>query len=374
MRHLKSSGNNAVRMDDYRQLLNSISALIHEGRESVVRQVNAALVATYWLTGRRIVEFEQKGRNRARYGEALLKHLSGDLKHKLGKGWGEAHLRAIRQFYLTYKGIEKRYTVCSELAKAPALGDVIRSFSLSWSHYRQLMRLDDSVKRRFYENECLRSHWSARQLDREIQAALFERTALSKRKDLVLKKANEHPIIVRPEDEIKDSYVLEFLNLKDEYSELDLEDALIHHLERFLLELGAGFTFVSRQKRFNLDGDEYRMDLVLYHIPLNCYVILDLKIGRFTHAYAGQMNLYLNWAKDHLMPQAESDPIGVVLCANKSSACVKYATGGMSNKIFVSKYQLKLPKPDDLKRELQRGRDLFMQHQIRQRTEEGNKA
>lgn len=371
----------AVRTDSYKELLNSISSLIEQGRKTAVRQINTVLVATYWLMGRQIVEHELKGKKRAEYGEALLQSLASDLSKRFGKGFGYANLNFMRQFYLTYAPEKILQTVSREsLARraslqsdnyAMALGEIARCLPLSWSHYCLLMRIEDPQKRAFYERLCLDGHWSVRQLDRENQSMLYERTALSKRRELVLKKANENPIVVRPEDEIKDSYVLEFLNLKNEYSETDLEDALIHHLERFLLELGAGFAFVARQKRFSLGGDEYRMDLVLFHIPLKCYVILDLKIGRFTHEYAGQMNLYLNWAKDHLIPQAENDPVGIILCADKNNACVKYATGGLSNKIFVSKYQLKLPKPGELERELERGRDLFLRHgTVLQKTKE----
>lgn len=359
-----------VRTDSYKELFDSISSLIEQGRRTAARQINTILVATYWLMGRQIVEHEQKGHKRAGYGEALLETLASDLGKRFGKGFGYVNLSLMRQFYLSYAPGKILQTVSEEsLARRSslqsgnytiALAEIARSLPLSWSHYCLLMRIEEPPKRAFYERLCLDGHWSVRQLDRETQSMLYERTALSKRRELVLKKANENPIIVRPEDEIKDSYVLEFLNLKNEYSETDLEDALIHHLERFLLELGAGFAFVARQKRFNLEGDEYRMDLVLFHIPLRCYVILDLKIGRFTHEYAGQMNLYLNWAKDHLLPSAENDPIGIVLCADKNNACAKYATGGMSNKIFVSKYQLKLPKPDELQRELERGRDIFL--------------
>ncbi len=363
----------AIRTDSYKELFDSISSLIEQGRKTAARQINTILVATYWLMGRQIVEHELKGKRRAEYGEALLQTLASDLSKRFGKGFGYANLNFMRQFYLAYAPEKILQTVSREsLARRAslqsgnytmALGEVARCLPLSWSHYCLLMRIDDPQKKAFYERLCLDGHWSVRQLDRESQSMLYERTSLSKRRELVLKKVNENAIVVRPEDEIKDSYVLEFLNLKNEYSETDLEDALIHHLERFLLELGAGFAFVARQKRFSLDGDEYRMDLVLFHIPLRCYVIIDLKIGRFTHEYAGQMNLYLNWAKDHLIPRAENDPIGIVLCADKNNVCAKYATGGMSNKIFVSKYQLKLPKPDELQRELERGRDLFLQHE-----------
>jgi len=296
----------------YSTLITDLASFIEQGREAAVRYVNTALVATYWLIGRRIVEYEQKGKERAEYGKALPKRLSIDLTKQFGKGWGEPHLRAIRQFYLIYGDIEKRYTLCSESeeSKESKIRYTPRSelipaevlttkaqlafmesfngiFPLSWSHYRLLMRLDEPSKREFYEAECIRGNWSVRQLDRQIQSVLYERTACSKRKMAVIAKAHEKPIILKPQDEIKDPYVLEFLGLKDEYSESQLEEALIRHLEHFLLELGIGFTFVARQKRITLEGSHYRLDLLLYHRILRCLVAIDLKIGEFTHADAG---------------------------------------------------------------------------------------
>jgi predicted nuclease of restriction endonuclease-like (RecB) superfamily len=225
------------------------------------------------------------------------------------------------------------------------------------------MPIEEPRKRSFYEQASIQGHWSVRQLDREINALLYERTALSKRKELVLAKANKNAIVTKPEDEIKDSYVLDFVGLKNEYSESDLEDALIRHLENFLLELGRGFTFVARQKKFVLDGDEYRIDLLLFNISLNAYIVLELKLTKFTHSHAGQTNFYVNWVKDNVSPRAENDPIGIILCSNKNNTTVKYATGGLNNKIFVSKYLLELPKPEELQRELERGRELFLQNQ-----------
>jgi len=255
----------------YSTLITDLASFIEQGREAAVRYVNTALVTTYWVIGRRIVEYEQKGKERAEYGKALLKRLSIDLTKQFGKGWGEPHLRAIRQFYLIYGDIEKRYTLCSESeeSKESKIRYTPRSelipaevlttkaqltfmesfngiFPLSWYHYRLFMRLDEPSKREFYEAECIRGNWSVRQLYRQIQSMLYERTALSKRKLAVIAKAHEKSIILKPQDEIKDPYVLEFLGLKDEYSESQLEEALIKHLEHFLLELGIGFTFVAR--------------------------------------------------------------------------------------------------------------------------------
>ena len=223
-----------------------------------------------------------------------------------------------------------------------------------------LLRLDEPLKRGFYEAECVRGNWSVRQLDRQIQSMLYERTAFSKRRLSVIAKAHENPITLKPEDEIKDPYILEFLGLKDEYSESQLEEALIKHLEHFLLELGVGFTFVARQKRITLEGSHYRLDLLLYHRVLKCLVAIDLKLGEFSHADAGQMNLYLNYLKDREKLPEEDDPIGLILCSDKKKTVIEYALGGMSNKIFVSKYRLQLPDPEILKAEIERERQRLL--------------
>jgi predicted nuclease of restriction endonuclease-like (RecB) superfamily len=380
---------------NYSTLVTDLASLIEQGRKAAVRYVNTALVATYWLMGRRIVEYEQKGKERAEYGEALLKRLSIDLTKKFGKGWGEPHLRAVRQFYLIYGDLEKRYTLCSKSEKADetnirrtpysecvpvklpstklnllSVESFNALFPLSWSHYRLLMRLDEPFKREFYEVECIRGNWSVRQLDRQIQSMLYERTALSKRKLSVIAKAHDKPITLKPEDEIKDPYILEFLGLKDEYSESQLEEALIRHLEHFLLELGIGFTFVARQKRITLEGSHYRLDLLLYHRILRCLVAIDLKIGEFSHADAGQMNLYLNYLKDKEKLPEENDPVGLILCTDKKKTVVEYALGGMSNKIFASKYKLQLPDPKVLKDEIERERQKLLEMKILQEEKE----
>lgn len=356
----------------YRELFSQISLLIEEGRKSATRQINTVLIATYWLMGMRIIEFEQEGKERAAYGEKTLAKLAQELTGKYGKGFGFTQLKTMRQFYLVYRqkgytpssqiALQKGYTLCGQFPYL--LREISTQFPLSWSHYRLFMRIEEPEKRSFYENLSAQEHWSVRQLDRQINALLYERTALSKRKDVVLAKANENPIIVKPEDEVKDSYVLDFLGLKNEYSESNLEDALIRHIENFLLELGRGFAFVARQKRFILDGDEYRIDLLLFHISLARYIVLELKLDKFTHSHAGQINFYVNWVKENVVPRPEHDPFGIILCSEKNNTTVQYATGGLSNKIFVSKYLLALPKPEEFQRELEKGRDLFLQHQV----------
>lgn len=358
------------KVQHYSSLITDLASLIEQGRKAAVRYVNTALVATYWLMGRRIVNYEQKGKERAEYGEATLKRISEDLTLKFGKGFSFPQMKNIRQFYLAYP--EKGYTPSSQLHKtqksqtpsSQSLADTSYTLPLSWSHYCLLMRIEESFQREFYEAECIRGNWSVRQLDRQIQSMLYERTALSKRKLAVLAKAHEKPIVLKPEDEIKDPYILEFLGLKDEYSESQLEEALIKHLEHFLLELGIGFTFVARQKRITLEGSHYRLDLLLYHRVLKCLVAIDLKIGEFNHADAGQMNLYVNYLKDREKLPGENDPIGIVLCTDKKQTIVEYALGGMSNKIFASKYKLQLPDPELLKMEIEHERQRLLEMKI----------
>jgi predicted nuclease of restriction endonuclease-like (RecB) superfamily len=347
--------------ESYSGLITNLASLIEQGRKAAVRYVNIALVTTYWLMGRRIVEYEQKGKERAKYGEATLRKISEDLTRRFDKGFSFPQLKNIRQFYLTYP--EKGYTVSSQTTIA--ISDALSvKVPLSWSHYCLLMRLDEPFKREFYEAECIRGNWSVRQLDRQIQSMLYERTALSKQKLAVIARAHKKSIALKPEDEVKDPYILEFLGLKDEYSESQLEEALIKHLEHFLLELGIGFTFVARQKRLTLEGSHYRLDLLFYHRILRCLVVIDLKIGEFTHADAGQMNLYLNYLKDKEKFPGENDPVGLILCSDQKKTVVEYALGGMNNKIFTSKYKLQLPDPKILKTEIEHERQRLLEMKI----------
>jgi predicted nuclease of restriction endonuclease-like (RecB) superfamily len=368
----------AVKKEPYSALITDLASLIEQGRTAAVRYVNTALVTTYWLIGRRIVEYEQKGKERAEYGEALMERISKDLSTQFGKGFSERNLELMRKLYLSYPisqtvsakslSVEKTQTLSAELSISQTVSGVsetlVHKFPLSWSHYCLLMRLDESFKREFYESECIKGNWSVRQLDRQIQSMLYERTALSKRKLAVINKAHEKPIVLKPEDEIKDPYILEFLGLKDEYSESQLEDALIRHLEHFLLELGTGFTFVARQRRITLEGTHYRLDLLFYHRVLKCLVAIDLKIGKFSHADAGQMNLYLNYLKDKEILPEENDPIGLILCTDKKKTVVEYALGGMSNRIFASKYKLQLPDPEVLKAEIEHEKQRLLEMKV----------
>ncbi|MDZ7624324.1 MAG: PDDEXK nuclease domain-containing protein [Ignavibacteriaceae bacterium] len=235
-------------------------------------------------------------------------------------------------------------------------------FPLPWSHYVRLLSVKDEQARKFYESEALRSGWTVRQLNRQISSQFYERTLLSKNKSAMLKKA-EKPLpedLVTPEEEIKDPVILEFLGLKDEYSENDLEEALILHLENFLLELGGDFAFIGRQKRLRIGNEWYRIDLLFFHRKLRCLVVIDLKVGKFTHADAGQMHLYLNYAKEHWTNKDENPPVGLILCAEKDSAVAKYALEGLPNKVLASEYKLALPDEKILRDELKKTQKLLL--------------
>jgi predicted nuclease of restriction endonuclease-like (RecB) superfamily len=362
---------------DYGQLVADISSLLEHARRTAARTINTILTATYWEIGRRIVEHEQGGKARAEYGEALLVNLAQDLTAKHGRGFSKSNLFQMRAFYIgweifqTPSGIfearvklqtQKRQTLSAESGlalvpvAAPIKQDLVPSgvFPLSWSQYVRLMSVVNMQARAFYETETIRGGWSVRQLDRQIATQFYERTTHSKRQDLMLARGQQAKPedMVSIEDEIRDPYLLEFLNLKDEYSENDLEEAIIRHLEWFLLELGTGFTFVARQKRIRIGDEWYRIDLLLFHRKLKCLVIIDLKIGKFTHADAGQMNLYLNYVREHLMEQGESEPVGLILCSAKNDAVVHYAMGGIKAKVFASHYLTNLPNEETLRNEI----------------------
>jgi len=372
-----------IRKGGYADLLGGLTELFEEARRASVRSVNAVMTATYWEVGRRIVEFEQKGQKRAEYGEQLLERLSGDLSKRFGRGFSIRNLRSFRTFYLGWpigqtlsavspnKGIRQTLSAEFERTPTPETSSQISSpsigrFPLPWSHYVRLLSIEDPQARAFYEAEALRGGWSVRQLDRQISTLFYERTALSRDKAAMLRKGSLARPGERstPEDGIKDPLVLEFLGLKDEYSESVLEEALIRHLEHFLLELGNDFTFVARQKRLRVGDEWYGIDLLFFHRRLRCLIIIDLKIGKFTHADAGQMNLYLNYAKEHWTHPDENPPVGLILCAKGDEAVAHYALGGLSNKVFASRYKLQLPDPKILKREIEAERRRLEQRAI----------
>lgn len=350
----------------YNALVGDITVLVNTARQQAARSVNAIMTATYWEIGRRIIEFEQEGKNRAQYGAQLLAQLSRDLQGRYGRGFSADNLETMRLFYSIYPSSPISETVSRKLiASKPEVLNV--QFPLSWSHYVLLVRRTESTEARsFYEQEALRGGWSVRQLDRQISTQFYERTLLSRNKRAMLQKGEipQPGEVLSPEEAIKDPYVLEFLNLKDEYSESDLEGALIYHLEHFLLELGGDFTFVGRQKRLRIGNEWYRVDLVFYHRRLHCLVIIDLKIGKFTHADAGQMHMYLNYAREHWTHEDENPPVGLVLCSGKDTAVVKYAVEGLPNKVAVSEYKTALPDEEKLKHELEETRRLIESRSI----------
>jgi len=328
--------------NNYNKLIEKISELVAKSRIELARIINTKIVYTYWNIGKYIVEYEQKGKERADYGSELMKSISRELSARLGKGFSQRNIRDMRRMYLTYL---KWQTV---------------SAKLSWSHYCLLISIEDSAKRRFYENETIKNNYSFRELKRQISSALFERLALSRDKKRVMELSKKGYIIKSTRDVIKDPYVLEFLGLpeSEKLSETKLESALIRHLRDFLLELGRGFSFVDRQYRITMNNEHHYIDLVFYHIELKCYVLIDLKVREFRHIDAGQMNFYLNYFRNEINTHGDNPPIGIILCLEKDKVFVDYVLGGLSNTIFASKYKLKLPTPKELTEEIKRDVDL----------------
>ncbi|MFH1288224.1 MAG: PDDEXK nuclease domain-containing protein [bacterium] len=351
----------------YDSVLKDVIFLINEARRISARSINAIMTATYWRIGKRIVEFEQGGKKRAEYGKQLLKRLADDLTQQYSKGFSERNLEQMRNFYLAWpisQTLSAKSFVFEKSQTVSAISDIkdiATHFLLPWSSYVRLLSIKNEHARRFYEKEALRVGWSVRQLDRQINSMFYERVVLSKNKAEMLKKGAvaKHEDIQSPEEEIKDPYVLEFLKLKDEYSENDLEEALILHLEKFLIELGGDFTFVGRQKRLRIGDEWYRVDLIFFHRKLRCLVVIDLKIGKFTHADAGQMHMYLNYASEHWTNAGENPPVGLILCAKKNEAVAKYALSNLPNKVMASEYKIILPDEKIIEEELEKTRKLL---------------
>ena len=431
----------AVVARDYDSVLSGVVELLQEARRASARTVNAIMTATYWEVGRRIVEGEQGGKERADYGKELLKRLSVDLTGRFGRGFSVDNLQRFRSFFVAFplseiyatasrKSVEQKYATPSrisavaagplfqtlsaifvtgeptqksqtpsgqlhnslndcllEIVQTPSallaepilqspigesqaeppfsLLDVLRSlsqrFPLPWSHYVRMLSVKNPLAREFYEIEALRGGWTVKQLNRQIGTQFYERTALSRNKAAMLTKGQQP----KPEDavsvdeEIKDSFVLEFLGLKDEYSESELEEALIRHLETFLLELGGDFTFVGRQRRLRIDDVWYRVDLLFFHRALRCLVIIDLKLDRLTPADIGQMHLYCNYAKANWSRPDENPPVGIILSSGQGDSLVRYALEGLPNPTLVREYRLLLPDEKLLADELTRTRRLL---------------
>ena len=362
---------------NYNCLIKAVSNLVKSARFRVVQTVNTEMVTLYWEIGRHIVEYEQGGSDRAKYGTRLLECLSKDLTRKFGMGFSLRNLRNFRLLYRTFpirqavpaesswrkesksivvgsEIIKKRQSVLAESDKEIQLRTL--PLNLSWTHLLLILRVKEPIARQFYVKQCLLDGWSTRELERQINSMLFERIALSKDKEGILEISKKGQQISKPEDLLKDPYVFEFLNLPGDYrlSETELEQRLIDHLQHFLLELGRGFCFIARQKRITVGIDHFYVDLVFYHRILKCHVLIDLKMGAFKPADAGQMNFYLNYMKENESEPEDNPPIGILLCLDRNELFVKYATAGMNNLILTGRFKLALPSSKLLRAEVQK--------------------
>lgn len=331
-----------------------ISELLDSARKQAKTAVNLSMVYAYYEIGCRIYEEEQQGKERAEYGKYLLKELSDYLLEKYGKGFSVTNLKQMRKFYLTYMNDQIGQTVSDQFKNLPTVSSG-RKFFLSWSHYLKLMRISDVNERHFYEIEAAKNDWSLSELKRQFNSALYERLVLSTNKDKVMRLATEGQVIEKPEDAVKDPYVLEFLGLPElpEYSETELETRIIDHLQKFLLELGTGFAFIGRQVRFTFNEEHFRVDLVFYNRLLRCFVLFDLKIGELKHQDIGQMQMYVNYYDRKVKLEDENPTIGIVLCKDKNNAVVEMTLPENNTQIFASKYQTVLPSKEELKRLLE---------------------
>jgi len=332
-----------VPLESFSTLYKKIKTVLDEARNKVYRAVNFTMVEAYWNIGHLIVEEEQKGKHRAVYGKELIEKLSQKLTNDFGKGFDATNVWNMRKFYMMF----------------PIL-DALRQ-ELTWTHYRLLMRVDDKHSRAFYIEETISENWSTRQLDRQIDSLLFERISLSKDKKGVLKLAQKGQIIEKPEDAVKDPYVLEFLGIpeKHQFKETQLEQALINHLQEFILELGKGFTFVARQKRITVENEHFYIDLVFYNYILKCFVIIDLKVGKLKHQDIGQMDFYVRYFEKEVKQQDDNPTIGLILCSDKNQTMVKYTLLNESKRIFASKYKLYLPTEKELQQEIKKDREII---------------
>ncbi|MBV7533186.1 YhcG family protein [Chitinophaga sp. sic0106] len=349
------------------------------------KQVNIALTLRNWLIGFYILEYEQNGEDRALYGQRLFKEIAVKLKKSGLISIRERHLYLCKDFYKTYPHLSLTAPVKSYLIDLQNVA-ILRTLSaksvtsagstsqpmveniqtapdlllnrLSFSHFIELLKSDSPLKRSFYEKEAIKNNWSVRDLQRAINSMLFERTGLSRDKAALLSSQTQGEGL-KPEDVFRNPYMLEFLGLEEKavYTETELEQAIISHLHNFLLEMGSGFCFEARQRRITFDNTHYRIDLVFYHRILKCHVLLDLKIGEFTHADAGQMNVYLNYYNEHEKSEGDNPPVGIILCANKNENLVRYATTGLPQQVFVSKYLINLPSEAELAKIIEEEQD-----------------
>jgi predicted nuclease of restriction endonuclease-like (RecB) superfamily len=362
---------NDIERDHQEAFYRRICDILTAARTGVARTVNTAQVLSNWLIGREIVEAEQQGKHRADYGENLLKNLAQQLKQDFGAGYSYSNLKYIRQFYLVFPQLLAAEEIGHAVRDQSLSGSNLAGLSnpnpswqpgqlhpnLSWTHYRTLMRVEQPEARAFYEIEALKNNWSARELERQINSFLFERLAKSLDKEGLMQLATQGQIIQQPTDVFKDPVVIEFLGLPESprLTESDLETALIGNLQAFLLELGKGFAFVSRQERITLDDDHFYIDLVFYHTILKCYILIDLKVGKLTHGDLGQLQLYVNYYDQERCAVNDNPTLGLILCSDKNDAVVKYTLGPeQHHKIFASRYKLHLPTEAELKAELLR--------------------
>ena len=322
----------------YQSLLGRMSEAYTAGRMRALQAINTHITETYWQVGRHLVEFEQAGDLRAEYGKALINTLAADLGLRHGKGFSRSNLVYMRLLYLRYP-----------ISQKP-------SHQLSWSHYVELLKLDDALERGFYEKQAIAEHWSVPELKRQKASSLFLRLAASKDKAGILQLASQGQIVEQPADLLREPYVFEFLKIPEPHqiSETQLETVLCDHLQPFLLELGKGFTFVGRQYRVTINNSHYKVDLVFYHRILRCFVLIDLKLGDVHHHDIGQMNLYLGYFAHEENGEGDNPPIGIILSRHKDELLVEYATYGMNSQLFVQQYQLYLPDREALRRELER--------------------
>lgn len=325
-----------IQPNQYTDLISRIGDLLQAGRQKAAQSVNTILVQTYWEIGRHIVEYEQKGNVRAEYGTQLFERLSKDLTEMYGKGFGRSNLLYMRKLYVSFQ-------ISGTL-----------SHLLTWSHYYEILKADTALEISFYAKQCELEKWSVRELKRQMKSMLFHRLALSKDKEGVLKLATEGHQVEKPEDLIKDPFVLEFLNIPEQYQYLEneLEDKIISNLQQFIMEMGKGFAFIGRQYRMSIGGKHFHLDLLFYHRILKCFVLIDLKRGEIDHQDVGQMNLYLNYFKKEEATEGDNEPVGIILGAYKNQILVEYATDSITNKVLLSKYQLYLPDKDMLQQQL----------------------
>ena len=366
---------------NFEALVTGITETSHYFQQQAQKQVNTALTLRNWLIGAYLVEYELNGTDRAVYGQRLFKELVHRLEQQGAKQIRERHLYLCKDFYVAYPQILRTVSAKSHLLNfsSTTLTRINQTSSvpqtthetlqidpeqlintLSFSHIIELLKADLPLQRFFYENQAIKNNWSVRELQRAMNSMLFERTGLSTDKAAVVQKHAQGTGLTA-EDVFRNPYMLEFLGLseKAEYSESDLEQAIINHLQTFLLEMGKGFCFEARQKRITFDNTHYRIDLVFYHRILKCHILVDLKIGSFDHADAGQMNMYLNYYSENEMSEGDNPPIGIILCANKNTQLVKYATTGMTQQVFVSKYLIHLPSEDELQKFIQNENNNF---------------